>query len=699
MVYTRKIGIGSHYLSIGLLGAIGDMACGQTTVANSLAGGGRGVGLLGATPPGPTERVVATLAIIFSFATVAAVAPFARMHFPEVSAFIPLYQGALLVIDLITATILYSQFVQSRWAAFLILASAYLFDGLMIVPHTLTFPGLFTASGLLGAGPQTTAWLFLFWHGGFAAFILAYAILREIDGLHIRAVLAALVASIIVVGVLVTGLSMLATVGHDALPTVMRGNDYTLVVRKGISPAVCLLTVCGLAALWSRRNRSILDLWLVVVLATWLCDVLLGAVVGSSRFDLGFYAGRAFGLLSSCFLLVTLLVEVVRLQSELVKSEQAIARIQHFEAIGKLTGGIAHDFNNLLTIVGGAAEMMRRAPDDRSKVARLCESILDAVQRGATVTRQLLTFARQQVSHAETANPNRLLQRFEALLRQAVGANVEIQFDMSLVIDPVRIDPTLFESAVLNLVVNARDAMPHGGRITIRTKNVAVSESSGMEQVPAGDYVTIEISDNGVGMTPEVRAQAVNPFFTTKQFGAGSGMGLSQVYGFVRTFGGFLQIDSELGKGTTVTMYLRKTTNGRHERAAVEILPMHHAGQPSERVLLVEDQPGVLAVTRDALTELGYVVVTATSADEALELLKGDAQIDILFSDIVMPGQMNGAQLAVEAKRARPGIKVLLTSGYAPEVMRAQGVAADMPIVAKPYRAEDLAARFRVVAG
>ncbi len=654
---------------------------------------------LGATAPNSAERGIAIGLIVLSCLTVVLVAPFARLHLPQIAAFIPAYQAALLVIDLITAAVLYGQFAQNGWSGLLIVASAYFFDACMIVPHTLTFPGVFSPTGLLGAGPQTTAWLYLFWHGGFALFLLVYAVLRLFKGVNIRAVLGASVISILAVAALAVALTTLATLGHDRLPVIMQGSDYSLVVAKGISPGVCLIALAALAALWPQRNRSILDLWLMVVLVAWICDVLLGAVVGSARFDLGFYVGRAFGLFSSSVLLLMLLVEVVRLQAALTRSQEALGRIQHFEAIGKLSGGIAHDFNNLLTIIGGAAEMIRRSPGDESKVARLAESIRTAVQRGGATTQQLLTFARQQVSHAETVNPNHLLQRFEPLLRQAAGAHVEIRLEMSSVVDPLRVDPAQFEAAVLNLVVNARDALPSGGRVIVRTENTAISSTDELEgALPPGDFVVVEVADSGVGMTPEVAAQATNPFFTTKPFGSGSGMGLSQVYGFVKTFGGFLHIDSAPGQGTTVKMFFPKAAD-MPKSAVTEALPVRRALQTNESVLVVEDQAGVLALARDGLSELGYRVLTAANAEEALNLLVGDSRIDILFADIVMPGRMNGAQLAVEARRIRPGLKVLLTSGYAPETLEAQGVSGDIELLKKPYRPDELATRLRVVSG
>lgn len=268
------------------------------------------------------DRKVAFLIGAVALVAFLVIVPFARVPLPKMPAFIPAYEAALIFVDLLTAVLLLDQYVRLRSLPVLVLASAYLFDALIIVPHALSFPGAFTDSGLMGAGPQTTAWLYVFWHGGFPLFVLAYAWLRarEATGkaptVTVGARTAVLVAIVVVV-VLVMALTLMATWGHDALPVVMRGGDYTLLVTKGISPAVWVLTLIAMLTL-RRKERRTLDLWLMLVMWIWLLDIGLSAVIGSSRFDLGFYAGRLFGLLAASFLLVTLLVELGRMYARAI---------------------------------------------------------------------------------------------------------------------------------------------------------------------------------------------------------------------------------------------------------------------------------------------------------------------------------------------------------------------------------------------
>ncbi len=258
------------------------------------------------------QRQVAGVIAAITALTAAVIIPFVRTHLPAMPSFIPSYEAGLFFIDLITALILFDQFVRLRSAAVLVLAAGYLFDAFMIVPHALSFPGAFATTGLLGAKPQTTAWLYVFWHGGFPFFVMGYALLRRRADMplpHTRAAIAAAVAG---VAALAIALTALATLGHDTLPVVMQGPDYSLLVRKGISPAVWGLTLLALVMLWQKQPR-VVDLWLMVVMWVWLFDIALSAVIGSARFDLGFYAGRIFGLIAASFLLITLLIEMAQL--------------------------------------------------------------------------------------------------------------------------------------------------------------------------------------------------------------------------------------------------------------------------------------------------------------------------------------------------------------------------------------------------
>jgi signal transduction histidine kinase len=374
--------------------------------------------------------------------------------------------------------------------------------------------------------------------------------------------------------------------------------------------------------------------------------------------------------------------------------EASLHQAQKMEAVGQLTGGVAHDFNNLLTAIIGSLEMIERT-DAPELIRKYATAAMRAADRGARLTQQLLAFSRRQVLRPEIVNVNRLLGEFETLTQRAVGESIEVKFALDAKVDPSRIDPAQFQSAVLNLVVNARDATPAGGRILVETRNVHLGAENGALELglSPGRYVMIAVSDTGSGMTAEVRAQAFDPFFTTKEVGKGSGLGLSQVYGFAKQSGGHVTVESEPGQGTCVRFYLPSVEAPAPARSdgAVEPPPERRTGS----VLIVEDDEAVLATVKGSLDELGYRTIVARSAAEALDVLRRDEPIDLLFSDIVMPGGMNGVALARRARRLRQDIKVLLTSGYAPAAAN-EHENDGFAVLSKPYRQGELA---RVIAG
>ena len=385
-------------------------------------------------------------------------------------------------------------------------------------------------------------------------------------------------------------------------------------------------------------------------------------------------------------------------------TEEALRQSQKMEAIGQLTGGVAHDFNNLLTVIVGGLDMMIRRPDNADRVTRLAEAAMKAAQRGEQLTQQLLAFSRRQMLRPQTLNPNRLLLEFKPLAERAAGGGIALEFDLDPGVDPIRTDPAQFEAAVLNLVVNARDAMDHGaqgGRMCVRSRNIRLATADVADRgVSPGPYVMVSVSDVGSGMAPETIARIFEPFFTTKDVGKGSGLGLAQVYGFTRSAGGYAAIESQLNIGTTVKLFFPRSSepidNGTG-LSPVGSIPLRRASE-GETVLLVEDDSEVLGMAVESLEELRYNVVVARDAREALEHLNGLERIDILFSDVVMPGGMNGTQLAVEARRLRPGLKVLLTSGYVADLDDDQTVArGEMPVLNKPYRRDELARSLRLV--
>jgi signal transduction histidine kinase/response regulator RpfG family c-di-GMP phosphodiesterase len=386
-------------------------------------------------------------------------------------------------------------------------------------------------------------------------------------------------------------------------------------------------------------------------------------------------------------------------------TEDALRQAQKMEAIGQLTGGVAHDFNNLLTVIVGGLDMMIRRPDQTERVKRLAEAAMTAARRGEQLTQQLLAFSRRQMLRPQTLNPNRLLLDFRPLAERAAGGAVELVFDLDPALDPIRIDPAQFEAAVLNLIVNARDSLAAGAgssRIEVRSRNIRLDTAAIADKgVPPGPYVVVSVADTGSGIAPETLARVFEPFFTTKEVGKGTGLGLSQVYGFTRSANGFVAIETEMGSGTTVNLYFPRSSEPAGEEAGAArptgAIPLRRAGA-GETVLLVEDDEQVLSMAVESLEELSYKIVVARNAAQALEHLKGVERIDILFSDVVMPGGMNGSQLANEAKRLRPGLKILLTSGYVANLDEGQVIAeGELAVLSKPYRRDELARSLRLI--
>jgi PAS domain S-box-containing protein len=371
---------------------------------------------------------------------------------------------------------------------------------------------------------------------------------------------------------------------------------------------------------------------------------------------------------------------------ERARAEASLAQAQRLETVGRLTGGVAHDFNNLLTVVIGALDMMLKAPEDVARVRRMGEAALAAGRRGERLTRQLLAFARRQELKLEVADAGELITQFEPLIRRAVGEAVDVQVDCAPGAGAARLDPAQFEAAVLNLVVNAADATPPGGWVRISTARVVLAEDE-VRGASAGEHVKISVSDSGAGMAPDVLTRVFEPFFTTKEMGKGTGLGLAQVYGFVTQSGGAVAIDSVLGEGTTVSLYLSAVDETPKAEAAPQSAPRGDFARGA-RLLLVEDDPAVLAVSEALLAELGCVVSSECDGRSALRRLESAEPFDVMITDIVMPGGMSGIDLARAADPLRPGLKVILTTGYA----GAQGVT-DLawPVLRKPFRAEQLA--------
>ncbi|SFO68216.1 PAS domain S-box-containing protein [Bradyrhizobium sp. Ghvi] len=896
--------------------------------------------------------IVAVSAILFALAV-----PFAGIPLTPVPAFVASYQSALAVNDIITAVLLLSQFSVLRSRALLLLSTGYLFTAAAAVTHALTFPGLFAPTGLLGAGPQTTVWLYMIWHGGFPLFVLAYGWLKDDNGDSKIEGSTARVIVPIVLGV-VAAMAVIAwfvTAQHDLLPVLLRDARYTTTMIAVVA-FVWSLSFAALVTLWLRKPHTVIDIWLMVTMCAWLFDIALSAIVNVVRYDLGFYAGRLYGLCAASFVLAVLLIENVRLQastmglvgrlreqsaserdyyskrlalygavvessndaiitksldgiitgwnkaaerlfgysaaeaigksieiivpedrkaevrsilnrvtsnesiaqhetvrvrkdgrpidlvlnisplksasgeiigvskiahditeekqsreklrreieerqrifetsqdlilvtdgygkfiqvspsvkdilgfnpedmighsatefihpddlektrgemraarrgavkrsfearyyhydghevslnwmgtwSEPVKrhffigrdltdkqaAEAQLRQVQKMDSIGQLTGGVAHDFNNVLTVITGTIGILSEAVADRPQLAAITKLIDDAAERGAQLTKHLLAFARKQPLQPREIDVNALVLEAAKLLHPTLGEQITILPQLTEDAWPALIDPGQLSTAILNLALNARDAMPDGGTLVLETRNIFLDDgyASMNPDVVAGNYVMIAVSDTGSGIPAELLERVFDPFFTTKEVGKGTGLGLSMVFGFVKQSGGHIKIYSEEGHGTSVKIYLPRSTGVQEtEYEALQNVPITGG---DEKILIVEDDALVRQYVVTQIKSLGYAALEAANAAEALVIIDADKDIDLLFTDVIMPGNMNGRQLADEAARRRPDLKTLFTSGYTENAIVHHGrLDSGVLLLAKPYRKSELAKMLRM---
>jgi PAS domain S-box-containing protein len=372
---------------------------------------------------------------------------------------------------------------------------------------------------------------------------------------------------------------------------------------------------------------------------------------------------------------------------QLERAREALFQSQKLEAIGKLTGGIAHDFNNLLNVIMNGLELLRMSRDPLVH-AKSIDTMSRAAQRGASLTQQLLAFARQQPLRQEAHDAGRIVRSFEAVLRRALPDEMRLHLQLQAELPQAMLDPTQFESALLNLVVNARDAMDGVGEVLLELSPVTLAEAE-VAQLAAGRYVRVVVRDRGVGMTAEVITRALDPFFTTKEVGKGTGLGLSQVYGMVQQCQGALTLDSRPGEGTAVSLYFPAVPGTAAEDEG--------AGASCEKVLLVDDQAEVLETAISLFGHLGYEVLSADNGEQALETLRLNPGIAILFSDVVMPG-MSGVELGKAARQEFPDLKIVLASGYVKTALRDQMPdIGNFELIAKPYRLSELIRTLKVL--
>jgi PAS domain S-box-containing protein len=915
---------------------------------------------LSTLPATRRERAAALAVVGVSTVLFVCAVPFAGTPLTQIPAFVASYQSALAIIDLITAILLFSQFGILRSRALLLLASGYLFTSAAAIAHALSFPGLFTPTGLFNAGLQTTVWLYMVWHGGFPILVLGYALLKDQDGgpRITGSVGPAILGSVVAVVVAMSALVWFFASQHDLLPTLLSAGHYTPTMDAVVS-TVWLLNLAALLLLLLRRPYSVLDVWLMVVMCAWLFDIAISAILNVARFDLGFYVGRIYGLCAAGFVLAVLLVDNVGLQAQIThlfailrqraasdrhrhsererlfsavveSSNDAIITktlegvitgwnraaerlfgfttaeavgnridlivppkrhfevreildrvsrgeaIEHYEtvrqhkdgrevhvslgvspirsasgeiigasktardigesrrtqqalnqeieerrrifetsqdlilvtdtfgrfvqvspssmtiigyrpeemighsavdfihpedldstreemraarrgrqmrnfetryvhkdgnavqltwmgtwsepvrrhffvgrdltekraaeaqfrqaqkmdAVGQLTGGIAHDFNNILTVITGTIGILADAVTDDPQLTAIARMIDEAAERGANLTKHLLAFARRQPLQPREIDVNTLLLETVKLLRPTLGEHIQIDPLLAEDASAALVDPSQLTTAILNLALNARDAMPTGGKLALETNNVYLDESYAAmnSEVAPGNYVMIAVSDTGSGIAAADLDKVFDPFFTTKEVGKGTGLGLSMVFGFAKQSNGHIKIYSEEGHGTTVKLYLPRAT-GLHTTAAEPLASSSIEGG-HEVVLIVEDDALVRRYVITQIESLGYTTLEASNAAEAMTIINTDATIDLLFTDVIMPGSMNGRQLVDEALKRRPLLKTLFTSGYTENAIVHHGrLDSGVLLLAKPYRKSDLARMIRQALG
>ena len=910
---------------------------------------------LSTMPATRRDRMVALAVVGASGLLFVCAVPFAGVPLTPVPAFVASYQSALAINDMITAVLLFSQFAISRSRAMLLLASGYLFTAMAAIVHALTFPGLFAPDGLLGAGSQTTVWLYMIWHGGFPLLVLGYSLLKE-SGSRIRgSTRGAIAMCIVAVAVAIPFFTWLVTAQHDRLPILLSGGHYTPVMLWVVSMVWCL-SLAALVALWLHKPHSVLDIWLMVAMCAWMFDIALSAVLNVARFDVGFYLGRIYGLSAASFVLAVLLVDNVGLQAKLASLLGALRReaaseknlraerdrlfgavvkssndaiitnlldgsitswnpaaerlfgftaaeaigqsiniivppdrraevrdiieragrgdhIQHHEtsrvckdgrhvevslsispilsvagkiigisktvhditerkqtrqaldqeieerrrifetsndlilvtdtggnfiqvspsvtailgyqpsdmighsavefihpddlehtrkemraarrgqskrsfetryvdnmgkavalnwtgtwsepvqrhffigrdltekqaaeaqlrhaqrmdAVGQLTGGVAHDFNNILTVITGTIGILREAVADQPQLVTIADLIDEAAERGANLTKHLLAFARKQPLQPLEIDVNALVMESAKLLHPTLGKHIEIAPLLAEDAWTALVDPSQLTTAVLNLALNARDAMPNGGKLTIETGNIVLDESYANmhSELAPGSYVMIAVSDTGSGIPAALLERVFEPFFTTKEVGRGTGLGLSMVFGFVKQSGGHVKIYSEEGHGTSVKIYLPRATG--LQQTAAEALVSGTVEGGKETILVVEDDTMVRRYVMTQIESLGYTTLEAANASEALRIVDEATAIDLLFTDVIMPGGMNGRQLVEEALRRRPNLKTLYTSGYTENAIVHHGrLDSGVRLLVKPYRKAELARMIRL---
>ena len=643
---------------------------------------------LSTLPAGRRERRLAAAVVVVSVAIFLAAVPFAKVPLGRVWAFIPIYQSALVVNDLITAILLLGQFSFLRSRGLLLLAIGYLFTGFMAVVHLLTFPGLLSDTGVLGAGPQTTAWLYMFWHAGFPLVVAAYALSTNPDR-QIRPAGGAggiILASIAAVVGAVGALTLLATVGHDVLPSIMRGHRYTPAMIVVVA-SVWLLSLGALVLLWRRGHHTVLELWLMVVMCAWLFDIALAAVLNAGRFDLGFYAGRFYGLLAASFVLAVLLVEAGRLYSELDRQNRSLEQTvqqrteqllqsEKVATMGALLAGVAHELNNPLAVVLGQAQLLQRAVTEPAVRLRT-EKIAVAAERCCRIVKNFLALARQRPPERAEVALNRVVEEaLELLAYELRTDSVAVTLALADDLPPLWADGHQLHQVVINLLTNAHYVLRRSSpprQLSIATRSDAASRR-----------VHLEIGDTGPGIPLEIRARIFEPFFTTKGPREGTGLGLSLCHGIVEDHGGSIAVESEVGRGTRFVVTLPVVP--RPAAAGPESTVPTAPPVGPRTILVVDDEPDLAEVLIEELRRDGHRVEFAPNGAEALTWLEREA-FDLVLSDTKMP-IMDGVEFYREIERRFPSLRqrVIFVTGDVLDAEKRRFLAStDAPVLLKPF--------------
>ncbi len=608
---------------------------------------------LSTLPAGRRERRLALAVVLVSVAIFLAAVPFAKKPLGQVWAFIPIYESALVINDLITAVLLFGQFSILRSRGLFVLASGYLFTALMTVPHALTFPGLFSPTGLLGAGPQSTAWLYMFWHGGFPSLVIAYALLKDGGGETIRPrgrARFAVLSSVAAVLVAVCGLTLLATAGQDSLPAIMRGHHYTPAMILVIS-STWVLSLLALVILWWRRPHSVLDLWLMVVMCAWFFDIALAAVLNAGRFDLGFYAGRIYGLLAASFVLMVLLIESGKLYARLVEAHEgerrerqraqraeeaaAVANRAKSEFLSRMSHELRTPLNAILGF-GQVLEMERLETAQRESVGYILKAghhllgLIDEVLDIARIEAGRLRLSLEPVSVKVALDEARSLVRPLAEERK-IRLRVEAPESGDLY---VLADRQRLKQVFLNLLSNAIKYNGEGGAVTLSC-----------EEAP-GSRLRFKMTDTGPGIPPERIGRLFTPFERLGAEGSGvegTGLGLALSRALAEAMGGALGVESEVGRGSTFWLELPRAESLESEIArAAENVPSGPALGRGAALLYIEDNLSNIKLIEHVLARRNQVrLLTAMQGRLGLDLAR-EHRPSLILLDLHLPDISGG---------------------------------------------------------